>query len=332
MQKLARAWAIWRAGGLPALSKRVVQRTLHELEGGIASRHRVQTVAGIVHPVFNLYSRVRCGRGVDVMAEDWDILILLDACRFDDFDRVNTLDGKLESRFSRGADSVQFLHRNFSGRTLHDTVYITANPHAVKLSENVFHTLVDDPLEEWDADKQCVPPEAVTTAARRANDAYPQKRLIIHYMQPHDPPLGPTAARIRREFPLAGPTRENQQNRVRIMEAVASGDIPVERARRAYRETLEIVLEEVRHLQPTLEGKLVISADHGELFGERYPLLGQLYEHFEHPRTPALCTVPWFIIESETRRPVRAEPPKKTSVADQEKVQKQLDALGYIDA
>ena len=44
--------------------------------------------------------------GTHIMDEDWDNLIILDACRYDLFEEVNTIDGTLESRISLGSASI----------------------------------------------------------------------------------------------------------------------------------------------------------------------------------------------------------------------------------
>ena len=51
------------------------------------------------------------GTGVDVVRENWDTLILLDACRFDDFESVNHIQGELSSRISQGVDSHEFIKK-----------------------------------------------------------------------------------------------------------------------------------------------------------------------------------------------------------------------------
>lgn len=62
--------------------------------------------------VNNLIFRARYGEGTNVMSEDWDTLILLDACRYDMFADDASLDGRLESRISRGFTSEEFLDQN----------------------------------------------------------------------------------------------------------------------------------------------------------------------------------------------------------------------------
>lgn len=284
-------------------------------------------------PVYNRRFERQYGRGVDVMREDWDTLVLLDACRYDDFEHVNKMEGELKSKISRGADSPQFIQENFQGRSLHDTVYVTANPHVTLLDNDVFYAVDSTPIESWDDEIQCIPPNAVTRAAIDAHNRYPNKRIICHYMQPHDPPLGQTGTELRDRTTLRGPnpSNENDDDGARIMEAVAEGDVPLKLARKAYRETLEIVLEEVEELLSEIEGKVVLSSDHGEMFGEQpYRLFGQLYEHYRNPKTIELCKVPWFVPHEEfTRRSIRSDEPDSNFPSADNDLNRQLEALGY---
>jgi len=297
--------------------------------GGLSSRPRIQYVSGLFRPIFNYRFQRQYGEGINMLEEDWDTLILLDACRYDDFARQHSFDGTLEHRISRGADSREFIKKNFIGAEAHDTVYVTANPHVHLLNENDFHAIVDEPISRWDPETRCVRPSDVTAVARRIHEEYDDKRIIVHYMQPHDPPLGPTATELRQHMSLEGPSSDGDTDGVRLLAAVAAGELSKEKARKAYRETLNVALDSVEDLTADIEGKIVITADHGELFGERpLPLLGDLYEHYRHPRTQALCKVPWLVLQQGPRRQVRKEPP--TGYADDAvNVADQLEALGY---
>lgn len=306
------------------------------LRGGLSSRPRMMKYAGLLHPFYNFLFSVKYGQGTDIMAEDWDNLIILDACRYDDFQQLNNLPGNLESRIAKAADSKGFVIKNFCGRELHDTVYVTANPHIKYIDDDVFHAVVDEPIDQWDSSTMCVKPASVTEAAKRAHDKYPNKRLIIHYMQPHDPPLGPTAEELADEMDIIGAVPErvsrDHPSGTRYIHAVAAGDLSLTKARKAYRETLEIVLEDVQDLLDYLDGKSVITADHGEMFGENpYPFLGKLYDHYFHPRTPELCKVPWHIVQNgTTRRTVHSDPPKTSNRISQNRLENQLRDLGYM--
>ncbi|WP_152419375.1 hypothetical protein [Halobiforma nitratireducens] len=78
------------------------------------------------------------GTGVDVMDKDWDNLILLDACRHDVFKEVNDISGDLQSVVSKGSTSYEFMKENFSGKELHDTVYVTGNGNTEKIKKTMY--------------------------------------------------------------------------------------------------------------------------------------------------------------------------------------------------
>ncbi|MFC7028075.1 hypothetical protein ACFQH8_12520 [Halomicroarcula sp. GCM10025710] len=67
-------------------------------------------------------------RGIDIFEEDWDNLLILDACRYDMFEEQHSLPGRLESRISKSSHTSEFLQSNFADRDLRDTVYVTASP------------------------------------------------------------------------------------------------------------------------------------------------------------------------------------------------------------
>lgn len=70
--------------------------------------------------------------GVDILAEDWDNLLILDACRYDMFKSYAELPGRLEHRISKGSATYEFLSGNFKERSALDTVYATANPNYIE--------------------------------------------------------------------------------------------------------------------------------------------------------------------------------------------------------
>jgi hypothetical protein len=211
-------------------------------------------------------------------------------------------------------------------------VYVTANPHVSLLNGDEFHAVITDPIDDWDGELGCVRPESVTKAAKDAHRQFPNKRIIVHYMQPHDPPLGSTGQLLRNKYQVLGMNHsDSSQVGDRIMELVSKGVISTATARQAYRETLAIVLEEVKSLAEVVDGKVVVSADHGEHFGEKpYNILPPLYEHYRNPRTVELCKVPWFTLDSsENRRGVLTGEPDEEPIINSKAVDNQLGALGY---
>jgi hypothetical protein len=93
-----------------------------------------------------------------------------------------------------------------------------------------------------------------------------------------------------------------------------------------------ISLENAKRLVDGLDGKTVITADHGNLIGERrFPIPLRLYGHPANFKHPTLLRVPWVQIDGE-RREVVSEPPKERKHLDDRTVKNRLSALGYIDS
>lgn len=269
--------------------------------------------------------------GTHVVDEDWDTLVILDGCRYDMFAERVDRDGQLESRVSLGSSSEEFLERNFGQRTCHDTVYVNANPFLprLELDQGTFHAVVDC-LSEWNPDLQTVPPEPVTDAATRAHERYPNKRLIVHYMQPHAPFIGEFGQKLAGGGMTMGRDIETEEG---IWEQLREGrDIDLDDVWRAYDENLGVVMSAVERLLETIDGRTVLTADHGNLVGERlWPISRAKYGHPYGVHTEALVKVPWFVIEGATRRAVRADPPVErdgTDVSGAE-LKDRLEALGY---
>lgn len=281
----------------------------------------------------NLNFRLQYGPPAYVMEEDWDTLILLDACRYDMFEEENDIPGDLQTRISAGSTSEEFLDRNFSGNEFYDTVYINTNPYLPKLGldDGTFHAVVDL-LDEWDDDLQTIPPEIVVEAALDAHNRFPNKRLIVHFMQPHVPFIGETGHQINAkgwDRNVAGLPGETVWQQLR--NGTDNTDPSLELVWDGYRENLEIVLSHAEHLIEQLDGKTVVSSDHGNMVGERIlPFLSRpKYGHFYGVYTPELVCVPWHVVEHEDRRSISTDPPIATEQRADDVVEKRLDALGY---
>mgnify|MGYP006276613687 FL=1 len=259
--------------------------------------------------------------GIDVFAEDWDTLVILDACRHDVFaESVAGSDwaDSLESRQSRGSATREWIRANFTERELHDTVYLDANGYYGRLKDEIGAQVYKYILVENDAfGGISVHPDKVTDAALDTVERFPDKRLIVHYMQPHQPFFGPSATDIDH---AAG-----------FEETVRRNDLDDETIRRCYRENVDIVLESVRRLVGELDGRTVVTADHGEILGD--PQTPIPVGHYGHPArlyVPELVEVPWLVHQSGPRRTVTAERPTRDEVGlDADELDEKLRNLGY---
>ncbi|WP_458186856.1 hypothetical protein [Haladaptatus sp. NG-WS-4] len=270
---------------------------------------------------------------VDVMAEDWDNLVILDACRYDMFATRATLGDRVTSKLSPGSESWEFMQESFVGREFHDTVYVTSNPHAYKLPDGTFHAVVNLLDGHWNEDLRTVTPETMVEQTLAAFEEYPDKRIITHFMQPHYPFIGERGRKLKHSgiemqldddersgepHPWFGLFNGRTENESEIIEA--------------YVENLDEVLPHVERLVGELTGKTVITADHGNLIGERtYPIPLKTYGHPGGLHKRELIEVPWAEIDSDERRDVTTESPQAREGMTDEVIEDRLRNLGYAE-
>jgi hypothetical protein len=287
-----------------------------------------------------IYSHLLRTDGTYVIDERWDNLVLLDACRYDTFRELNGIQGKLESRISRGSCTVEFLRENFTRHpkrgAFGDIVYVTANPYVDLLLRDRFHRIYPVWDHGWDDDLATVPPKCVVEEALEARAEHPDKRLIVHFMQPHFPSL---SGRFPAETGIGGlrsyALNRSEYKEVTVERLLEEGKLTGEEVWSSYKDNLRIVLSHVKNLTEGLLGTTIITSDHGELFGERVGLLYPFreYGHKCGLHVQTLVSVPWFIITNDTRAALRTESSGlETSTYSREgdeKIRDRLRRLGY---
>ena len=263
--------------------------------------------------LWRYYIKLIGNKGVFVMREDWDNLIILDACRYDTFKEVTGIN--CDYRISRGSTTGEFLRENFANHKFNDTIYITANPWVNVLVGSSFYKIVSVWRNEWDEKLNTVLPQKVVKYAIETEKKYPDKRLIIHFLQPHqpyirDPELDPYGCR---EMLVIAETKNLQTSYwLDIWRKVAKGDLDLEKVYNAYKRNLEAVMPHAIRLARKLKGKTVITADHGEAFNDwAFPFPFKVLSHISYVHIPALVKVPWFVLESEERKEIKEEEEKR---------------------
>lgn len=234
---------------------------------------------------------------IHVMEEDWDTLIVLDSCRADLFSDMVDVDqfDEYSSVVSLGSHSSEWTRRNFTGKTFSDTVYVSANPHTTLLANDTFHEIIEM-WNEAETKPNEMDPAKMIQAAVEANEQYPNKRLIVHFMQPHG-----TGGLIERQSSWE----------------------------QTHRKTIAAMMEYVFDLHEQVGGKSVVTADHGQLFhGGLRAKLG-LTGHRARLRIPELVYVPWAVIDGD-RRSVVSGSTSKTET-DDETIKNRLRDLGYVN-
>ena len=275
--------------------------------------------------------------GVRIPKEDWDNLIILDGCRYDIFKNTypsfEYLNGELSKKVSLGSGSPEFLTRNFSDRKYSDIVYTTSNPFVMKILNKSFHYTEHVWLEGWDEEHQTVLPQTMVEYSLRMLDNYPNKKHVFHFMQPHHPFIGKT--RIKNDHGFVGAIAKSTDEEVPdvrlVWERLRAGELSVDEVWKAYEDNLRFVLKEIEEFVLSLEGKTIITSDHGNAFGERAkPFPTRVFGHGDRIRIPALVDVPWFEMNSRTRRDIRSGPThNEANEQDIKNIEKKLEMLGY---
>lgn len=255
--------------------------------------------------------------GYDLVAADWDTAIILDSCRYDFFkEREGLQQGDLQKETAPGAESREFIRRQFKGKKLHDTVYVTGNPYTTLIDPETLHNVYMD--EAWSETNTEVPADRLTDVAVEAHRNHPDKRIIVHYMQPHLPILDPEMEHINE---MLEPTRGQYW----------PVDTTMAELREAYAANLEYVLKYVEDLIEKIEGKIIVTADHGELLGERQsPIPVRGTDHHPELYVNELLEVPWLEIEKGKRREITDDPPISSLNIDEDDKRDRLEALGYL--
>lgn len=259
--------------------------------------------------------------GIDIFSEDWDNLIILDACRYDFFKAYSTLAGNLEYRISRASNTKQFIKANFRNKTLLDVAYFSDNPHYGRLYDEIGSNLYNFQSSSRNAFSGAVThPKTLTDSAIDFVQEHENKRCIVHYLQPHDPYFAENGDEL---FAL-----ESKHP----FELRSSGYTHKE-IKSAYISSLKLVLQEVDRLLSHLDGKTVITADHGELLRDRlFPIPITMYEHPSFVYVEELVKVPWLVIDGPRKEIIEAESAKDWGFTDpvNEELKEQLEKLGYV--
>lgn len=272
------------------------------------------------------------GPGVNYAEADYDTLVILDACRADLFEEVtgtNRWDEYEQANSGSGATRTWFERK--WNKTYGDIVYVSGSPILSRCAPGSFHRVIECWQDAVNEELNGPDPAVTTNAAIRAHKEHPNKRIVVHYMQPHypflqDPNLHFTEFSGTEQWDVNADPRATD-----VWEALRAGIVDRDEVWDAYGRNLEYVMEEVDELLDTVSGKVVLSSDHGNLLGEiTYPVPFREYGHPMHLAQPSLTTVPWAV-DDGPRREIIEEGVSSETDAGSEEINSHLQALGYID-
>ncbi|MGZ0745987.1 hypothetical protein [Haloparvum sp. AD34] len=264
----------------------------------------------------------------EFITDEWDTLVILDAARPEYLKENMTFSNENWSyKYSPASYSYGFMESEFKDQELHDIVYVTGNPYISRLQEDIFHDIINLYESAWDDDQQTVKPSKVVEYTKKARDQYPNKRFIVHFMQPHFPFIASEyqekiSGRIANE--LGDGTGVHPWNSQMYRCEDNHEDLI-----QAYKDNHKLVLPLCKKVAEDESGQTVITADHANLIGERgFPIP---IKHYGHPADfphPSLLRVPWITIGSGNRKTTADKPVDREDVSENT-VSERLSALGY---
>jgi hypothetical protein len=246
---------------------------------------------------------------------DWDLLVILDACRYDTLARVAD-NAAVERAVSPTTNTQVFLERAAERGCFEGATYVSANPQTDKRSPGDGIEVVKLYESEWDDALSTVPPAPVyDTAISRLERG---DRVVAHTVQPHYPHVCEIGGVVRpvpgglhpRGLPFA------TDDAMKMQTILSSGAMDLGRARRSYRAATVFAWRAASETAARLAADgydVVVTADHGELFGE--------WGFVEHPvdvNLDGVLSVPWVEFSS-------------SAVADEKAAIDKLEALGYVE-
>ena len=228
----------------------------------------------------------------------WDVLIILDACRYDYFEEEyrKFIKGKLIKAWSPASGTAPWLKRVFKGyypniQVFSATPYINSKGIELLGYNAVEHFPPENIIDiwdfGWDNSLKTVHPERVVEVVLSRIDL--RKRQIIWFIQPHGPWIG--------EPKIVPPsTSEGTMFDEMVIPLLRKGIISLRMFRDAYRGNLRLALRYVSKLINELpkDKRIIITSDHGELLGEYGSFL-----HYSFLTVPELREVPFLIVDNE---------------------------------
>ena len=273
------------------------------------------------------------GKKINIAEEDWDFLIVLDACRYDTFlevyrDILGDV-GELKKAISPASWTMEWLNKQFSGR-YDDVIYVSANPYINSGKEITHHGLsydgrehfskVIDVWKDWDEKLGTVPPVNVNKKFHTTYMKNPDKRFILHYLQPHRPYIslgGGESTLLEAKNKLEGDEKADDEKTFSKTVGGALTEIQAWNLKKLlkkepssteeefyrkhgkkgmkeiYKLEVELVLKYVKMLVESISGKWIITADHGER-------ICSFWDHYSHNgrHDRAVTEVPYLVIDT----------------------------------
>lgn len=263
--------------------------------------------------------------GVPIYEKNWDLLIVLDACRVDLMEEVSSEFGYIDEVGSvQSMDTMtrEWMKKNFReeySREIAETAFICGNPHSDWLLDSDDFQLLDEVWRYgWDDEVGTLPPRPLTDQAITVGRSDSPDKMIVHYMQPHYPFI--TRPDLDQGIDIDQFGEVPWDN---VWERLRKGELSEAEVWEGYQENLRYVLEDVELLLENIDMEnVVITSDHGNAIGER-----GIYGHPIHMPIDEIQIVPWVETTAEDRETHQSK--KIRNQQPDPSINKRLKQLGY---
>lgn len=256
--------------------------------------------------------------GTSIWEFDWDLLLVMDACRYDlaasFVEEYAFLDG-LEPSWSVASWTPRWMRKTFTAESTPPNLrYLCGNPSSDgRLDASLFDELDEVWRYGWDDDSGILPARVITDRVIEAARETPvtEKPIVAHYMQPHYPFITRDGERIFWSEPDAWTRAQDRElSHRKVLDA--------------YRQTMAYALDEVSLLLENVDAeRVLITADHGNCVGE-----WGLYGHNAYIPIAALRKVP---VAPTTATDHGTHQPATNYTNVETSAEEQLSALGYTE-
>ena len=265
-------------------------------------------------------------RATNVYDREWDLLILLDCARVDMMQAVADEYDFIEDvgeHVSPGTTSSEWMYRTFTAehrQAMADTLHVTSNTSSDQyLDPDQFLHLEEVWRDGWDSEIETIPASEVTDRTIHFAREYDADRIIAHYMQPHLP-------FVTRDMESRAVTPHGETGSGPGLEPLhKEHGYSVEELWEASVDNLRYVLDDVERLLSNVDAdRVVISADHGQAFGEQ-----GVWRHPGGTYIDPLTNVPWTVTSATDEGTHTPDFSPESATEGDVDLDEKLEALGY---
>jgi len=226
--------------------------------------------------------------------KEWDVLIVLDGCRYDAFvQAMNSyplINGTCLEVDSEALNTQQWYQYHWQPKAVHnDVIIITAHPSIYRYVHQ-YHKFFSDwniiGLKEHSNINWMHPSLTMKPFVSQQKS---NKKYLIHLIPPHLPYIGNKGKNFLKKFKWPQNSRHLTQSVYDVVTRYGC-EHGWEKLWEYYIENLRVSLDSVFQYMPSIKGRIILTADHGEIIGPK------LYCHGKE-KYPKLRSIPWFEVK-----------------------------------